>query len=230
MKPTRFSSWVLGLAITSIAASGALAQEQAVAPGAKSSGPTVALAAKSPTDVAKPLPTNGFNSAWFLELAKLARSGIDENVMLAFVNNTDGTFNLGPEQIIYLKSLGTSSRVINTAMVHDRLMKTGWIPLLATTTPDSGTTLGRAGTAASSGTTQTPSGDQPATTLAAGGPTDLAVPADSDSIVVRQPEPFWPALFDESDLAPEQPDNVHVRLPYPVRLTDPIIMLEVPCL
>jgi hypothetical protein len=180
--------------------------------------------------VAKPLPTNSFNSTWFLELAKLARNGVDENVMLAFVNNTDGTFNLGPEQIIYLKSLGASSRVISTMMVHDRLVKTGLITLLATTTPDSGTTPGRAGTPASSGTTQTPTAGQPATTLAEGGPAALAVAADSDSIVVRQPEPFWPALFDESDLAPEQPDNVHVRLPYPVRLTDPIIMLEVPCL
>ena len=37
---------------------------------------------------------------------QLADSGVEEGVLLAYVNNSISTFNLGSDEIIYLKDLG----------------------------------------------------------------------------------------------------------------------------
>lgn len=85
----------------------------------KSQLPPAVAPADSPKPEKKSLPPNLKLSAWASEIVKLARAGIDESVMLSFIENS-GTFNLGADQIVYLTDLGIPSSVINTMLQHDR--------------------------------------------------------------------------------------------------------------
>ena len=58
------------------------------------------------------------------EVARLAQSGVDENVMLAFVNNSGSTFNVGSDQIIYLSDIGVPGNVVTAMIQRDQVLKT----------------------------------------------------------------------------------------------------------
>jgi hypothetical protein len=186
-----------------------------------------------------------FTSAWAVEVAQLIQAHVGQDVVLAFIANTPGTFNLGPDQIIFLCHLGGTSETISAMLEHDQQISAGLLPVTSTSVP-----LTAAGVKAPSGTgasapevtTQLPpstaallvrklasifhSTPVPAETEA------LPVghsPTISDSIVVRNnaPEPDWAALLDPANEPPEQPDSLYrVRLPYAVKLTDPIIVFR----
>jgi hypothetical protein len=168
------------------------------------------------TDTPKPLPANGFLSTWFLEVVKLEQARIPDEITLAFVTNCTGTFNLGPDQIVYLKQIGTSSQVINAMIAQDQTLNAGVIPMTAATSPTPLENFLRM---------------VPANFFASSEPTvsSASIPP-GESIVVPEAEPEWPFVFDDRPGAPEQPDTVRVRLPYPVKLTDTILMLHMPCL
>ena len=51
------------------------------------------------------------------EVIQLAQAGVSEQVMLAYVNNSEQRFTLGPDEIVYLNDLGVTSPVI-TAMIQ----------------------------------------------------------------------------------------------------------------
>src|SRR6267154_655562 len=55
-----------------------------------------------PVSNEKPLPPNVRATGAVADVIRLADSGVDQSVMLAFVTNSTGTFNLGAEEIIYL--------------------------------------------------------------------------------------------------------------------------------
>ena len=59
-----------------------------------------------------------------VEIAKLAQSGVDEGVMLAYVGNSPHTFNLGSDQIIYLNDIGVPGNVVTAMIQHDQSFKT----------------------------------------------------------------------------------------------------------
>src|SRR5678816_4950142 len=61
---------------------------------------------------------------WATQMVKLAQSGIEENVMLAFIDSA-GIFGLGADQIIYLKEAGVSSEVLTAMLQHDREVLSG---------------------------------------------------------------------------------------------------------
>ena len=65
-----------------------------------------------------PLPAGVRLSFWTGEMVKLARAGIDESVLLAFVDDA-GTFNLGAGDIIYLSDLGVPGPVVSAMLQHD---------------------------------------------------------------------------------------------------------------
>jgi|WetSurMetagenome_2_1015567.scaffolds.fasta_scaffold00130_9 hypothetical protein len=54
------------------------------------------------------------------ELINLAQSGVDEEVMITFIDQSPDVFDLSSDDIVTLKNLGVSSRVINGAMRHNR--------------------------------------------------------------------------------------------------------------
>jgi hypothetical protein len=63
------------------------------------------------------LPTDIQPNSPLAQVIRLAQSGVEESVLLAYVNNSASTFNLTPDQIIYLKDLGVPNDVV-TAMIQ----------------------------------------------------------------------------------------------------------------
>src|SRR5579872_7639 len=66
-----------------------------------------------------PAPPDVRLSVGAAEVAKLAQSGVSEDVMLAFVANASSQFNLGSDQIIYLNDLGVSGDVVKGMIQRD---------------------------------------------------------------------------------------------------------------
>ena len=62
-------------------------------------------------------------SAWAgaqeTNLINLAKSGVDSNVLIAYIDNEKGPYHLTTDQIISLKKLGVSSNVMAAAIRHD---------------------------------------------------------------------------------------------------------------
>ena len=63
------------------------------------------------------LPSNIAVDSPLAQVIRLAQSGVDESVILSYVNNSSITFNLTSDQIIYLKDLGLPNDVV-TAMIQ----------------------------------------------------------------------------------------------------------------
>jgi len=61
------------------------------------------------------VPTNLSPAA--VEVVKLAESGVGEDVILAYIQNSQTSFNLGTDAVLYLRDLGLSSQAI-TAMLN----------------------------------------------------------------------------------------------------------------
>jgi hypothetical protein len=65
----------------------------------------------------------------FAELIRLAQAGVEESVMLAYIENTLRLFELDADDIIYLTDLGVPAEVIKAAMEHDqKLIEEGISP------------------------------------------------------------------------------------------------------
>ena len=77
-----------------------------------------------PITKAKPLPPGVRPTAPVTEVLKLADSGVDESVMLAFVTNSTSTFSLGAEEIIYLNDIGVPSTVVTAMIQRDQALRT----------------------------------------------------------------------------------------------------------
>lgn len=55
------------------------------------------------------------------DLIKMARSGVDEEVLDTYINVAPDTFSLSADDIVTLRDLGVSSKVINDALRHGRV-------------------------------------------------------------------------------------------------------------
>ena len=76
----------------------------------------LAEAAATPISTEKPLPARIKLTGALAELVKLAESGVEAGVLLAFVTNSARPFNLGVEEIIYLNDIGVPGSVITAMM------------------------------------------------------------------------------------------------------------------
>jgi hypothetical protein len=154
------------------------------------------------------------------EVERLTKAKVDEGVVLAYVINSAGTFNLTADQIVRLKNLGVSPQVVNAMIQHDQELISGARPLTAASPPSLPTAL-QAFLAAHpqpAGTTTAP-----AATPAAPAPAPAQVIADDDS----NADGDW--IYVEPDDVPDQPASAGpVRVPYPVKLNDPIVILKLP--
>src|SRR5207249_6798213 len=83
-----------------------------VAPGEQALDAAVSEAPAKPISTEKPLPANLHPTGALSEMIRLAESGVDEGVMLAYVTNSTATFSLGPEEIIYLNDIGVPAPVV----------------------------------------------------------------------------------------------------------------------
>jgi hypothetical protein len=131
-----------------------------------------------------PAPSNIRTSGPVGDLFKLANSGVDESVLLAFVTNSTSIFSLSPDEIIYLKNLGVRSSVVSATIQHDAALRD-------------------AAAAAASPILQT--GAQPPPppneTLSAGSPVEVVLPnQDMSASEPQVDEPVDPTFYDS--LAP----------------------------
>src|SRR5882757_4308927 len=53
------------------------------------------------------------------EVVKLAQSGVSDDVVLAYIQNSQSTFTLSADSVVYLKDLGLSQPVITAMLNHD---------------------------------------------------------------------------------------------------------------
>ncbi|MCL5097174.1 MAG: hypothetical protein M1608_06560 [Candidatus Omnitrophica bacterium] len=113
-----------------------------------------------------PVPVN--TSPGVAEIIKLAQAGVDESVIVDYINSTAVAFNPSAEEIIYLNDIGLSSRVVNAMLDHDRSLRQ--------TTEATPSTTTEAGTASAVVTNQ-PAGQDTATEAAAPAPQAGEVPA-----------------------------------------------------
>jgi hypothetical protein len=81
------------------------------------------------------LPSNVQLSPYSLDIQRLAQAQVDEAVILAYVTNSAGIFNLTADQIIHLKKAGVAPQVVNAMIQHDQEVLSGARPLMAAATP-----------------------------------------------------------------------------------------------
>ena len=142
--------WSLGLALTALPFAGGCLQESpttpvhsaASQPGAVPNVPlaeatgvadpaTVAAAPTNdittaevkPVQVEASLPAHVRTAGPAAEMARLANSGVDEGVMLAYVTNSTGYFSLNADEIIYMKDLGVPGAVVTAMIQRDQELK-----------------------------------------------------------------------------------------------------------
>lgn len=190
--------------------------------------PAVTLQQRIVTDPASAPRPDARLSAWLAEVVKLADRGLDDSVLLPFVENTEGTFNLTPDQIIWLSARGVSSAVINAMLLHDQELNTGRRELRATTVPAPSPLLPLP--ASSPGTAASASAPAPAAARARGSiivrdpsPDECAV---SDQILetVQAPRSTSPAANPGPPPPPGADKTYRVRAPHPVPLTDTLVV------
>jgi hypothetical protein len=227
MKTRTLSGWVLGMVLASGAVGPGVAQD-VLKPSQTTLSPSITAAAV-PASAAPVLTNNAsdkspsstlYASPWVDEVERLTKAGVDEGVVLAYVINSAGTFNLTADQIVGLKNLNVSPQVVNAMIQHDQELISGARPLRASSPPSLQAAF-QAALAAH---------PQPAVAAAA----PLATPAAPSSAPVQivanddyNADRDW--IFIEPDDVPDQPDNLGpVRAPYPVKLNDPIIILRLP--
>jgi Family of unknown function (DUF6600) len=57
------------------------------------------------------------------DVLRLAESGVDDDVVLAYIQNSQALFNLGADDVLYLRDLGVSSVVITAMLNHDTTLR-----------------------------------------------------------------------------------------------------------
>jgi len=75
------------------------------------------------------------NNPQLNEVAKLARAGVGESIMLAYVTNSPNAFNMSSDDIVYLNDLGVPETVVNAMMSHDQAIHAGMAQTQPPATP-----------------------------------------------------------------------------------------------
>lgn len=112
--------WITGCSSESVISKGA------VAPQGSTSAVLAAQPAPPPMDgqvLERVDPPPMATSAGLDEIIKLAKSGVDENVMVSFVDNSSVPYDPSAEEILYLTDVGVSSRVISAMLRRGRQVR-----------------------------------------------------------------------------------------------------------
>jgi hypothetical protein len=142
MKKTGFfSGWiVLGvLAIVLMGRISAQSEENQESSAATHTNLTQDSAMNSVT--AGTLPAEVDPDSAYAELVRLIQAGVDQSVILTYVENSLRFFNLDADGIIYLADLGAPSEIIEATMGRDKqLLQEGIVPIEAQTVEGTETT------------------------------------------------------------------------------------------
>jgi hypothetical protein len=238
MKTRTSLAQAFGLALLAVALSDATAQERPqLLPNRPGSGPATSLSSaprENTNTTTKSVPPGAYVSPWLMDVIRLAQSRIDDSIILTFIDSA-GTFNLDPDQIIYLRDLGVSAEVITTLIQHDLEITSGLRQM--PTSPSASPPAIHWNFAHSESPEKLQPTVSPASTPA---PTAAPVAAqDSSSPLVSENSRPEDLTISPDDLAnvprrlgcqrqsvlPRQVVSP-VRQPYPVQLIDPIIMVR----
>ena len=158
-------------------------------------------------------------SFWASEIVKLCRAGVDDGVILSFLDNV-GTVNLGADQIIYLKQQGVSRDIISAMLQHDFEIGTGLRPIPAVSVGSAFHATDFTSSIASTVVPQAvvPSAPAPAEPAHVD-PTQLASSVAENDL-------NSPLAVDLLAYQPGVPDRGYrIREPYPEKVTEPIIII-----
>ena len=97
--------------------------------------PTAAVPVAKPVNTDLTPPENVKLSASAGEIVRLAQSGVDSGVMLAYVTNSVHTFGLASEEIVYLNDLGVPSAVMTAMIQHDQRIREASLAGATVTSP-----------------------------------------------------------------------------------------------
>lgn len=75
---------------------------------------------EGPPPAASPAPALSANTA---EVVRLAEAGTSDDVVLAYIQNSNATFDLSADQILYLRDIGVSSPVITGMLTRDNTLR-----------------------------------------------------------------------------------------------------------
>jgi hypothetical protein len=106
MKTTSVIGWIALVTLASFAV-------RAQTPSA----PTAGVAAQPQVDI----PANMSPGA--AEVVRLATSGVGDEVVLAYIQNSQAPFNLTADHVVYLKDLGLSPQVSSAMLNHDSALR-----------------------------------------------------------------------------------------------------------
>jgi hypothetical protein len=85
--------------------------------------PDITTADVKPIITERPLPPTIRSNSPVADIMRLADSGVEESVLLAFVTNSTSTFSLSANDIIYLNDIGIPSSVVTTILEHDKALR-----------------------------------------------------------------------------------------------------------
>jgi hypothetical protein len=213
----------------------------------------VAAASDKPGRLEPQLPSKTSFSSSLDEFVRVAQTGIGESGLLSFVGTVPGSFGLGADQIIYLHRLGISSRVLTAMLQHDADVVSGRRPIISSPTVASQVPVPPAALASKDAMgkqrQQTKSVPLPSPAPAIPLTINSSTTANRDAARVvaddtrissseelgstrgNSAEPTMPAdLEGAGEWENEQPELYPVRKPYPVKLSDPILVFKAPVL
>lgn len=105
-----------------------LAETNAVAatePAATNAIPAEQVPAGQPVNTNWVAPATVKLSPGASEIAKLAQAGVDQSVMLTFINNSPNTFRLEADDIVYLNDIGLPPEVVSAMINRDQQLRQG---------------------------------------------------------------------------------------------------------
>ena len=88
--------------------------------------PQTAILPEPPADnspAQNTLPPDILPASPLAEVIKLSQAGVNENVIMTYVTNSSGTFNLDSDKIIYLADAGVANEIVSAMMQHDQQLQ-----------------------------------------------------------------------------------------------------------
>jgi hypothetical protein len=239
MKTRKSHGWVFGMVLGVVAATSGFARDslnplpatvssdatgaalltQGIGPASESS-PAALSVADNAGD--KSLSSSIPLSSGAQEIQSLTHAALDEHVILVYITNFAGIFNLNPDNIIYLRDVGVSTPIINAMILHDRGRSAS--PRPPTVSPASSLPVPWKAALAASLHLTGDAAAQPATPA-----TRPEAPSEAQIMANDEAWTGGDLVLSEEGYAPEQPASTGpVRVPYAVKLNDPIIILKLP--
>lgn len=157
-------------------------------------------------------------SPWLKELAKIIQAGVDESVITAFIANTEGTFNAGPDQVLWLSRIGLPGHLVPVIFEHDLEFIQGHRELKGSTIPGGPPATDTRSLSARLASLKSPA----ATREPDPNPDTIIVYEDNQSDAGAFPGPTG----EGAEVRHCLPKLYRVRKPHPVPLTDTIVVFR----